>query len=99
MDALQGHHKGAPFLGVAGKTVSRGPVAPACSDAPSCQDEPVAEVSVFKLVATPGDPKLAAARYGVKRLRTVRRRRLAPVTWRLETPLVTLHPLSGRVLP
>lgn len=36
------------------------------------QDDPAVEVSVFKLVATPGDPKLAAARNGVKRLRTVR---------------------------
>ena len=38
---------------------------------------------MFKLVASPGDPKLTAARNGVKRLRTVRRPSCACVPTRL----------------
>lgn len=39
----------------------------------AAKDDPAAEVSVFKLTAGVSDPKLAAGRNGVKRLRAVRR--------------------------
>lgn len=65
VDALPRHHEGA--RGRASASGSRFD-----GETLHVQDEAATEVSVFRIVGLPNDPKLVAARNGVKRLRTVR---------------------------